>query len=298
MLCATLLTTVLLAAQADVATEQNQAAIAFLHTLQTPSGGFVTIQPPKGSEAQPSLRTTRTAIKTFRLLGGELANREAVIRYLHACYDPKSGGFSDRPGAKPDAISTAVGLMICCELKLPVEPYLEAGLKFITDKTEGFEQIRMVAPALEQLGTRVPQADQWLKAIDRVRNPDGSYGRGPGKARTTALYVMTQFRLGGKPASKEAVLKVLREGQRADGGFGGDAPGGSDLEACYRIVRVLAYLDARPVRPETLRTFIAACRNPDGGYGERPGHPPRSTGRTMQPSCDTGLAVASKLAAR
>ena len=225
MLCATLLTTVLLAAQADVATEQNQAAIAFLHTLQTPSGGFVTIQPPKGSEAQPSLCTTRTAIKTFRLLGGELANREAVIRYLHACYDPKSGGFSDRPGAKPDAISTAVGLMICCELKLPVEPYLEAGLKFITDKTEGFEQIRMVAPALEQLGTRVPQADQWLKAIDRVRNPDGSYGRGPGKARTTALYVMTQFRLGGKPASKEAVLKVLREGQRADGGFGGDCAG-------------------------------------------------------------------------
>ena len=85
--------------------------------------------------------------------GAKPADREAVIRYLDACYDPKSGGFSDRPGAKPDAISTAVGLMILGELKLPVEPYLEAGLKFMTEKTEGFEQIRMVASALEELGS-------------------------------------------------------------------------------------------------------------------------------------------------
>ena len=67
--------------------------------------------------------------------------------------------------------------------------------------------------------------------IDRARNSDGSYGQGPGKARTTALYVVAQQRLGGKPESDEAVLEVLRAGQRADGGFGGDKEGGSHLEA-------------------------------------------------------------------
>ena len=258
---------------ADDVGQQNQTAITFLRTLQTPSGGFVTVAPPKGTPSRPSLRTTRTGLRCFRLLGGQPADRPAVIRYLKACYDPKSGGFSDRPGAKPDAISTAVGLMILGELQLPVEPYREAGLKFINDNTEGFEQIRMVASALEELGRRVPHAGQWLKAIDQARNSDGSYGQGPGKARTTALYVVAQLRLGGKPESDEVVLKVLRAGQRPDGGFGGDKESGSDLEACYRVVRLFSRLNAPPDRPQKLRAFIASCRNADGGYGIRPGEP-------------------------
>ena len=252
---------------------QHRPAIVFLRTLQTPSGGFIDVPPPKGTQSQPSLRLTRTALRTFRLLGGQPPNREAVIRYLKACYDPPSGSFADHPGAKPDAISTAVGLMIFRELRLPVERYVEPGLKFMNDKTEGFEQIRMVASALEELNRTVPQAKQWLKLIDRARNADDSYGRGPDKARLTGLYVMAQLRLGGKPESKEAVLKILRDGQREDGGFGGATPGGSDLEACYRIVRVIAYFGAQPFHSEKLRAFIAKCRNADGGYGERPKKP-------------------------
>lgn len=266
-----LLVTALLAT--DNVNQQNQAAIAFLRTLQTPSGGFVTILPPKGTESQPSLRTTRTAMRSFRLLNGRPADRDAVIRYLKACHDEASGGFSDRPGAEPDPISTAVGLMILGELRLPVEPYLDGGLKFMNDKTDGFEQIRMVAAALEELNRRVPQAEQWLQVIDRARNADGSYGQGPGKARTTALYVVAQLRLGGKPQSTEAVLKTLRDGQRQDGGFGGDKAGGSDLEACYRVVRLFARLNAQPGHPEKLHAFIASCRNADGGFGRQPQEP-------------------------
>ena len=256
MLWTTFLVAALLTAGDTAA--QNQAAIAYLRTLQMPSGGFVDVPPPPGSEPRPSLRTTRTALRTFRLLGGQPADREAVVRYLDACYDHESGAFSDRPGVKPDAVSTAVGLMILGELKRPVASYVEAGLKFMNEKTEGFEQIRMVASALEELGRRVPNADRWLRVIDHARNPDGSYGCGAGKARTTALYVMAQLRLGGKPESNEAVLKVLRAGQRADGGFGGDKPGRSDLEACYRVVRVLAYFGAR-ARPPGKTADIHRC---------------------------------------
>jgi prenyltransferase beta subunit len=264
----TLLLTVLFAA--GEGPTQDQAAIAFLRPLQTPSGGFATLPAPPGTEPLPSLRTTRTALRCFRLLGGQPTDRAAVIRYLDACYDRERGGFSDQPGAKPDAISTAVGLMILGELKLPVEPYVEPGLKFMNESTEGFEQVRMVVTALEDLGRRVPKADQWLQEIERARNPDGSYGQGPGKARTTALHVVAQLRLGGQPPSAEAVLKILRDGQRPDGGFGGDEEGGSDLEACYRVVRLFSRLNALPEGPEKLREFIARCRNPDGGYGRRP----------------------------
>ena len=123
MLWTTILGTLLLAA--NNVGQQNQAAIAYIQTLQAPSGGFVNVATPKGTEPRTSLRTTRTALRGLRLLGGQPADHQAVVRYLKACYDPKSGGFSDRPGAKPDAISTAVGLMILGELHLPVEPYRE-----------------------------------------------------------------------------------------------------------------------------------------------------------------------------
>jgi prenyltransferase beta subunit len=207
------------------------------------------------------------------MLGGEPADREAVIRFLRGCYDETTGGFAAKPGAPPDPISTSVALMVLGELHLPQEPYLERGLTFMNDHTHGFEQVRMVAAGLEELHRTVPKARDWLKEIDAARNPDGSYGEGPGRARTTGLYVVAQQRLGGQPESKEAVLKVLRAGQRPDGGFGNDTPGGSDLESCYRIVRLFARLDAKPDDVPKLRAFIASCRNPDGGFGRRPDEP-------------------------
>jgi prenyltransferase beta subunit len=245
-------------------------AVAFLRTLQTPAGGFATLPASPGQEAVPSLRTTRTALRTFRLLGGQPADRDAVIRFLHACYDSTSGGFCDRPGQPPDPISTAVGLMILGELRLPTEAYLESGLKFMDSHTEDFEQIRMVASALEEFQCRVPAAEKWLTIVEKARNTDGSYGMGPGQARTTALHVITKIRLGGEIESPASVLKILQEGQRPDGGFGGETAGDSDLEACYRIVRVIARLDGRPADSEKLTAFLTNCRHEDGGYGIRP----------------------------
>jgi prenyltransferase beta subunit len=267
-----LLVAIILAAAtiATPPTADDAAAIRFLQSTQTSSGGYVSVWPADRATARPSLRTTRTALRSFRLLGGEPADREAVLRYLKECYVVPSGGFGDYPGAPADAISTSVALMVCRELSVPLDPYLEPGLKFMNENTSGFEQIRMVAAGLEELERRVPNVDAWLREIDRARNPDGSYGAGPGQARTTALYVVAQQRLGGKPDSAEAVLQVLRAGQRSDGGFGGDAPGASDLESCYRIVRLFVRLEALPTDPQHLRQYIASCHNDDGGFGITP----------------------------
>ncbi len=270
MISTTFLVALVLAAAPSA---EEQAAIRFLQTMQTPSGGFVTIWPADRGTARPSLRTTRTALRTFRMLGALRPTARRSVRYLHGCHDRDSGGFSDIPGAEPDAISTSVALMIMRELKMPIEPYVEAGLAFMNAHTQGFEQIRMVASGLEELDRTVPNAANWQREIYAARNADGSYGSGPGRARSTALYVVAQQRLGGKPESEVAVLEMLREGQRSDGGFGNDTAGQSDLESCYRVVRLFARLDALPDNPEKLREFIATCHNDDGGFGRTPEEP-------------------------
>ena len=249
-----------------------ESAAAFLRTLQQPSGGFISDQLQPGETAQPTLRTTRTGLRTFRMLGVDVPRRDDVVAFHAGCYDPETGGFAAWPGAEPDPISTSVGLMILRELKLPSDAYLDRGLAFMNEHTQGFEQIRMVAPALEDYNVSVPNARKWAQEIRSAMNEDGTWGHGPGAARSTALYGVALERLGGQ-LDREAVLRVLRAGQRADGGFGNDTAGGSDLESCYRIVRLFHRLDAVPYRCEDLRAFIANCKNDDGGYGRTPAQP-------------------------
>ncbi|WP_254509364.1 prenyltransferase/squalene oxidase repeat-containing protein [Anatilimnocola floriformis] len=243
-----------------------EAAASFLRTTQQPNGGFISDQPKPGETAKPNLRTTRTAVRVFRLLDKDIPNREKVTEFLWACYDEKSGGFAAEPGGKPDPISTSVGLMIAQELKLPTEKYLQRGLKFMDEQTEGFEQIRMVASSLEEFEATVPSAAKWVREMEAKKLANGSFGEGSGAARQTALFGVAIQRLGGK-IDRDSTLRILRAGQRADGGFGSDAPDVSDLESCYRIVRLFHRLEATPERVHDLRGFIARCKKSDGGYG-------------------------------
>ena len=66
-------------------------------------------------------------------------------------------------------------------------------------------------------------------------------------------------------------MKTLRAGQRKDGGFGKAESAGSDLETNYRIMRCFHMLKAQPGDVEGLRSFVAKCRNEDGGYAVTPG---------------------------
>ena len=67
---------------------------------------------------------------------------------------------------------------------------------------------------------------------------------------------------------KDAILAALREGQRPDGGWG-KADGSSDLESTYRVMRAFFMLKEKPDL-ETLRGFLARCRQSDGGYAVKP----------------------------
>lgn len=252
----------------------RESSIAFLKTQQHPSGAFSVKNPVTDSAAVPSIRATRTAIKAFVLNGSTVPHPEKILQFLNDCHSPKTGGFSDRLGIEPDPISTSVALMILKELKQPVEPYLKSGMAFMDTHTKNFEEIRMVAPSLEQLQQRSTMAERWGQIIEEARNADGTYGKGPGMIRMTALRIVARQRLGLPRPQKEDILAMIRPGQRADGGFGGDRPDTSDLESCYRIVRLFSRLEALPDRPAELRAFIEKCHHASGGYGVKPGDPP------------------------
>ena len=119
-----------------------------------------------------------------------------MIAFHAGCYDQSTGGFSETPGGSPDPISTSVGLMILRELKLPSDAYLERGLSFMNEHTQSFEQMRMVASSLEEYGVTIPNAKVWASQLLTEANNDGSFGTGPGQARTTGLYGVAIQRLG------------------------------------------------------------------------------------------------------
>jgi hypothetical protein len=243
--------------------------------LQTKSGGFLARkQGASGRLAKPSLRATTAAIRALKYFGGSVPHRKAAAAFVRTCFVKDKGGFVDNhPSLNPDVFSTAVGIMAAVELKIPRATFGSKAVRYLENQAKSFEDIRMAAAAMEALKERSRKADQWLKEVAGLRNSDGTYGKGNGAARLTGGAVVTVLRLRGKLAGGANVLKVLKAGQRKDGGFGKAEGAGSDLETCYRVMRALVMLKEKPADVKALRAFVARCRNPDGGYGVAPGQP-------------------------
>src|SRR5262249_19345579 len=158
------------------------------------------------------------------------------------------------------------------ELKMPLEPYADAAVKYLDENAKSFDEIRIAVAGLERLARPAPRAKAWLQEVEKQWNADGTAGKGDGAARATGSAAVTVLRLGAPLKARERVLKVLKDGQRRDGGYGKEAPG-SDLETTYRVLRAFVMLKERPGDVEGLRAFVERCRNKDGGYGIAPGTP-------------------------
>src|SRR5438874_10677503 len=113
-------------AQAQTA-DEKQATIRFLQDLQTGSGGFLAgpENPKIKRPTAPSLRATNAALRALKYFGGQPRDLKAAGRFVESCYDKSTGGFADRPGIRPDAMTTAVGIMAVVEANLPTEPYAD-----------------------------------------------------------------------------------------------------------------------------------------------------------------------------
>ncbi len=261
----------------DTAVKQS---IAYVQKLQTEGGGFLAQAPAAKKPGVPTLRATSAAVRALHYLGGDLKNKDACSKFVASCYDAESGGFSDVPKGKPGVFETAVGLMAVTELKMPADKYTDGASKYLADNAKTFEEIRIAAAGFEAIKKKSPKEDKWFSDVLRMQNKeDAVFGKGPGKARDTASAVVTMMRFGSKPPLPGVFIKVLKEGQRQNGGWGkADDEIASDLETSYRVMRCFVMLKARPDNVEGVRSFVAKCRNADGGYAVAPGHPSRGSG--------------------
>ena len=263
-----LLTPIAVFAQEDAG---QKATVEYVRSLQTNIGGFLAMKPAPNVRLAPTLRATSAAVRALGYLHGDAPNPMAAAEYVDRCFDPASGAFADMPGGTPDVFATSVGLMAVTALKMPAEKYAEPAAKYLTANAKSFEDIRIAVAGLEAIGVKSPKAKEWVEAIRKTQNADGSYGKGDGSARATGSAAVALMRLG-EETDRDAVLKTLNAGQRRNGGFGKDEDAESaDLETSYRVMRCIMMLKAQPERAEGLRTFVAKCRNADGGYGVAPG---------------------------
>ncbi len=253
---------------------QQKASIAYLQKLQQKDGGFT----PDASATKSSVSATNAAVRALKYMGADVPNKQEAADFVKSCFDKDSGGFAEAPGGKATVNSTAVGVLAAVELDVPRDAFEAGASKYLGDNVKTFEEVRIAAAAFEALGKPPAQADAWLQQIAKLRNEDGTYGKGDGAARDTGSAVAAVLRLGAKVEHPNAVIKAMQDGQRADGGFGpADSPS-SDLPTCYRVVRSLHMLQAPPADAGRLLAYIDSCRNDDGGYGVAKGKPSSASG--------------------
>jgi hypothetical protein len=94
----------------------------------------------------------------------------------------------------------------------------------------------------------------------------------PDQAREAGGVLVSRLRLGERVENTPQILTVLRAAQSPEGAWGkkGSPP---DLDTTYRVMRAFFMLKAPPRDPDSLRKFIARCRQPDGSYAVAPGQP-------------------------
>ncbi|MDB5306488.1 MAG: hypothetical protein JWO38_690 [Gemmataceae bacterium] len=260
------------------AVEHKLASIRYVRSLQDPAtGGFAPAAPSASAKPTPSLRATSAAARALKYLTGKPA-KEAVPQadktaaFVLACFDPKTGGFADTPGGKPDVALTSVGVMAAVELEVPKEKFAKA-MDYLKENAKTFEDVRIGAAAVEAWGVKDCPFDlkPWFTIAEKHIDGVGSTPAKDGGARDTASYSAMLVRLGKPLPAGHKVGQILSSGQRADGGFGKTKSDSSDLETTYRVMRAFYLLKEKPADVAKIRAFVAACRNADGGYGVKPG---------------------------
>jgi acetyl esterase/lipase len=251
----------------SVARAQTPAELAqtatYVAAFQNPDGGFAG---KVGGES--SLGSTSSAIRALKYSGGSVRDVPACIAYVKSCFDPKAGAFAPKPGGTPDVRTTAIGLLAVAELKIATDEMTDGAIKYLSNAKE-FEDIRIAVAGLEAVKKTSPDVPAWAEKVKADRNPDGTWGRGSGQPFATGGAAVALLRMGLELDKRDAVVAALKAGQMSDGGWSKD-DGPSTLDASYRIMRAFYMLKEQP-DVDRLRSFIARCRQSDGGYANAPG---------------------------
>ncbi len=248
--------------RAQTPAEMAQTA-AFAASHQNEDGGF-----SDQAVGQPStLGATNAAIRILHYVGGSVPDVLGCVKFVRSCRVP-GGGFSSRPGGKPDPITTAVGLLAASELKIDDPDMIRESVAYLGRHARAFEEVRMAAAGLEAIGVTSPDAPRWDHQIQAMRNPGGTFGTGAGIPFATGGSAAAILRLGMPLENRQAIVKAILAGQTPEGGFSRDG-GPPDLSSSYRIVRALYMMRERP-NLDNLLGFVARCRKSDGSYSVTP----------------------------
>ncbi len=287
-------------ARAQSPEEWAQTA-GFVAAFQNPDGGFAAT---KGGPS--TLGATSSSLRALKHTGGSVPDVLACLAFVRSCYDPTSGGFAQTPGGKPDVPTTAIGIMASLEQRNLTDERAAKAAAFLSERAEGFEDVRITVAGFEGLSQTSPKFAEWTKVVLADRNPDGTFGKGPARGKATGERVAALLRMGVDIEHRDTVVAAMKAGQRPDGGWskGGETTAGinvvkqtkvidkktgevltektestpvtihddgpSDLGTTYRVMRTFHMLKEAPDLP-AVRKFIASCRKPDGGYSATPG---------------------------
>lgn len=259
------------AAGAAIQEADRLATVAYLRVLQSADGGF-----PPGIGMPSDLASTSAALRALRYLGELPHDLPGCRTYLRRCFARigERRGFGPRPDAQADVRSTAFGLMALEAMGRPDRALVSAGINFLEEHAMTFEDIRLAAAAFEALKRQPRTAGKWSDAIRKMQNVDSTFGKDGSAAFESGGAIVALLRLGmsAEDAKTGPLVAALKSGQRADGGFSAGADRPSDLSATYRVMRAFHMLGLQPDTAK-LRSFVASCRNTDGGYGSMPRQP-------------------------
>jgi prenyltransferase beta subunit len=248
-------------AHAQTPAEYLQTA-AYAAAHQNKDGGFAAKAGQKSS-----LGATNSGLKILLHVGGSVPDILSCVHYVKSCRD-SSGGFAPEPGGKPDVVTTAVGLMAASELKIADAELAKAAIGYLGKNAKAFEEVRMAIAGLEAVRTPSPDFPRWLEEINKLREPDGTFGKGAGKAYATGGCAAAILRMGMKLENRDAIISAIKAGQH-DGGWSKE-DGQPDLGASYRVMRALYMLGEKP-DVDRLLSFVKSCRQSDGSYASSPG---------------------------
>jgi hypothetical protein len=255
------------AAGTGLAAPDAEATARYVLGLRNADGGF-----RNTPAAVPStIQATVSGLRALKYLGTPVPSSAQTAGFVNSLAGP-DGSYADGAGLAADVRSTALAWLALADLGFPPRP--EAGTPagataaFLEKQARALPDVYFAAAAFEAAGTRPQAAEGWIRAYAAAQNPDGSFGKG---AADTARGVITLLRLKATVREREGAAKALKSAQQDSGGFA--APGSpADLPTSYPMMRAL-YLLKAPPNVAALRRFVAACRNPDGGYGAAPGQP-------------------------
>jgi Prenyltransferase and squalene oxidase repeat len=230
--------------------------------------------------AKPTVRASNGASKAIKYLGGKVRpDREKTAAFILSTYDPATGAFAEIPG-KPDVASTAVGVITAAEFGIPHEKIAKS-LDYLKANAKSFDDVRLAAAAVEAWGVKdCPfKVDEWLDlAKTHIKEIKSDAANGGAREMGSAAALVLRLNAPVGKQESDVLINQLKLGQRDDGGWGKKDATASDAESNYRVMRALWLLKTKPANANGLRSFIARCRNTDGGYGVEPGKPSNMSG--------------------